>query len=162
MKTKKRITVSLFALMMAAMVMAQPGQRMGTKQGAQTSGMRQTQICEQIPNITDEQKAKIESLRVTHLKQMQTWQNKQGELKARQRTLETAEKPDMKAIHANIDEMSKNQTIMAKASAEHRQQIRQLLNDEQKLWFDTHSRKQGSWGMARHNRKGGGDRGQNR
>lgn len=107
-------------------------------QGTQANkSMRHEQACANIPNLTDEQKTKIETLKVPHMKEMQTFENKMGELKARQRTLETADKADTKAINANIDEITKVQGQMMKARSEHRQQIRGLLTDEQRVWFDS-------------------------
>jgi Spy/CpxP family protein refolding chaperone len=103
-----------------------------------------------IPNLTEEQQSKIKEIRVAHLKEVQALQNQMGELKARQKTLSTAEKPDQKAIDANIDEITKNQNQLMKKSAATHQKIRALLTDEQKLWFDNHAgRKQMHKGMRK-------------
>ncbi|MFT3740577.1 MAG: Spy/CpxP family protein refolding chaperone [Breznakibacter sp.] len=99
-------------------------------------GVQMGKTTNEIPNLTDEQKSKIEALRVPYQKQIQVFQNKMGELKAHQRTLETADKADLKSINANIDEITKVQNQLLKTQAEHHQQIRGLLTDEQKLWFD--------------------------
>lgn len=96
-----------------------------------------------IPNLTEEQQSKLKEFRIAHLKEMQTYQNQLGELKAKEHTLATADKPDIKAINANIDEITKVQNQMMKSKASHRQQVRALLTEEQKLWFDTHKSKNG-------------------
>jgi len=90
----------------------------------------------EIPNITDEQKAKIKELRLAHLKEVQPLKNQMGELKAKQKTLSTAEKPDMKLINANIDDITKVQNQIMKSGAQLNQQIRALLTDEQRIAFD--------------------------
>ena len=101
-----------------------------------------------IPNLTDEQKAKIKDLRLANFKEMQPLRNQLGELKAKQRTLTTMDKPDIKAIDANIDEISKVTNQLMKIRAAHHQQVRVLLTDEQKIWFDSHP-----FGKGRHGHK---------
>jgi Spy/CpxP family protein refolding chaperone len=90
----------------------------------------------EIPNITDDQKAKIKELRLAHFKEVQPLKNQIGELKAKQKTLSTAEKPDMKLINANIDDITKVQNQLMKSGAQLNQQIRALLTDEQRIAFD--------------------------
>ncbi len=91
-----------------------------------------------IPNLTDEQKAKIKDLHVAQYKETKTLRNQLGELKARQKTLATADNSDLKAINANIDEITKVMNQLMKSKAAFRQQVRALLTDEQKMWFDSH------------------------
>lgn len=90
-----------------------------------------------IPGLTDEQSKKIQTLKLNFQKEMLGLKNLMVELRAKQRTLETNDKVDMKAINSNIDEITKLQNQMMKKGAEHRQQIRSILTDEQRLWFDT-------------------------
>ena len=49
------------------------------------------------------------------------------------------DKADIKGIDANIDEISKVKGNIMKSKAHLKQQIRALLTDEQRLYFDTHS-----------------------
>ena len=91
-----------------------------------------------IPNLTEDQKAKIKALHLASFKVAEPLRNQLGELKAKQKTLATADKPDMKAIDANIDEITKVMNQLMKNRASFHQQVRALLNDEQKMWFDTH------------------------
>jgi Spy/CpxP family protein refolding chaperone len=91
-----------------------------------------------IPQLTEDQRKQIKDLRLSFMKEIQPLRNQLGELRAKQKSLTTAAKPDMKAIDANIDEVSKVQNQMMKKTAEVHQQVRAVLNDEQKLWFDTH------------------------
>jgi Spy/CpxP family protein refolding chaperone len=91
-----------------------------------------------IANLTEEQKGKIKDLRLAHFKEMQPLKNQLGELRAKEKTLTTAEKPDMKLINANIDEISKVQNQLMKSRAQIHLQIRALLTDEQRMEFDMH------------------------
>jgi Spy/CpxP family protein refolding chaperone len=94
-----------------------------------------------IPNLTEEQKAKIKEFRLAHFKEAKTFRNELGELKAKQRTLTTADKADLKAINANIDEITKVLGQLMKSKAQLNQQIRSLLTDEQRIFFDIHGMK---------------------
>lgn len=135
MKANNMVLMVVVALFSTATLMAQPAD--GSKgRGHGGDCIEQREQCGGIPNITDEQKTQLDGFRLSHMKQMQPLKNKMQELKARQHSLETAEKADLKAINANIDEMTKLQNQMMKAKAEHRQQVRSVLNDEQRLWFD--------------------------
>jgi Spy/CpxP family protein refolding chaperone len=93
-----------------------------------------------IPGLTDDQAAKIKDLHLNLLKEIQPLQNQLGELKAKQKSLISVDKADMKAIDGNIEEISKLQTQIMKATVHHRLQVRSLLNDEQKLYFDAHGK----------------------
>lgn len=90
----------------------------------------------QILNLTEEQKSKIKTLRLEHFKEIQPFRNHLGELKAKERTLTSAEKADMNAINSNIDEITKTQNQMMKLRARHHQQVRELLTEEQRIYFD--------------------------
>ena len=136
MKTYK-LVLGIVVLFLAGTLAlsAQPGPGQGPGKG---KGCTMGMDCKGIPNLTEDQQKKIGDLRVAHQKEMMAFHNQMGELKAKQKTLTTADKPDMKAINANIDEITKLQNQMMKKAAEHRQQVRNLLTDEQKLWFDSH------------------------
>jgi Spy/CpxP family protein refolding chaperone len=156
MKANKLLVVAMMAILTSTAVMAQQGR--GTKGSGQSNGQgpRMEQSCP-IPDLTAEQQTQLETMRVAHQKQLQPLKNKMQELKARQNTLETADKAEMKAINANIDEMTKLQNQMMKAKAEHRQQVRAILTDSQKLWFDNHQGKRGGKGYGRGQGKGFGN-----
>ncbi|MBN2744166.1 MAG: periplasmic heavy metal sensor [Marinilabiliaceae bacterium] len=145
-------------LMLGTSAFAQQGQgKMG-----QEKGWRQGETtCMGIPNLSADQQTKIDALKLTHQKEMLVLKNQMGELKAKQRTLTTTDKADIKAINANIDEITKVKNQMMKKQAQHRQDVRALLNDEQKIWFDTHAGKRGGhkgMGMNRGDGKGKGMR----
>ena len=88
-------------------------------------------------NLTDAQKEQIEKLRTQHMKNVLPLRNELGELRAELRTLSTVDKVNMTDINKKIDEMGKVQTELMKERAAHRQQIRSLLTDEQRVKFDS-------------------------
>ena len=101
-------------------------------------GPRSLAWCSNLPGITDDQESKIQQLRTQNLKDMQAYRNQLNENRARYQTLMTAPQPDMKAINANIEEREKIKTEMGKKQAAHVQSIRQVLTDEQRVYFDQH------------------------
>lgn len=122
-----------------------PGQ--GAQMGA---GMGHTP---QIPGLTDEQKTKIEALRLTFMKELLPLKNLLAEKEARLRTLTTGDKIDLTAANAVIDEIAAIHAQIQKLKLAHRMEVRKLLNDEQKLWFDMHDC-QGGCGMGQGHGKG--------
>lgn len=104
-----------------------------------------------IPNLTAEQEKQIEQLKLKHQKEMLPLRNALREKHARMQTLETAEKADMAAINKTIDEIATIKTDMQKKRAAHRQEIRNVLNEEQRLVFD--SKGQGHKGNKMHKGK---------
>ncbi|MFP4526074.1 MAG: Spy/CpxP family protein refolding chaperone [Bacteroidales bacterium] len=143
MKTMKRITVLTITgifLLMSSSAFSQKGKRPGYSNKGDYQGMYQN--CERmIPNLTEEQQEQIKELRLEHMKAMQNYQNELQEKRASLRTLQTQDNPDMSKINNKIEELGELRTEMHKESAQHRQEIRKMLDDEQKLIFDKHSRR---------------------
>ena len=144
MKTKQILLMAaiILAFVGTSSVLAQPGQGYGNGRGNgngfRNGGGQGQGICQNIPNLTEEQQTKIETLKTAHLKEMTNLRNKMGELRAKQRTLTSGDVADQKTIDANIDDITKLQNTIMKSQAAHRADIRKLLTDEQKVWFDNH------------------------
>lgn len=124
-----------------------------------------------IPNLTAEQKTKIQVLKVKHQKEVTPLRNELAEKKAHLRTLNSVEKPDINAINKTIDEISALQTKIMKSNASHRIEIASNLTDEQKVFFNSHQGKMrngkrghgmgNGMGNGRGNGMGNGNRGNN-
>lgn len=109
-----------------------------------------------IPNLTADQKAKIESLRVKHIKEVTPLRNELAEKRAHLKTIASLEKPDKDAINKTIDEISTLQGKIMKLNVSHRLDVASNLTDEQKVFVSTHRRGhmgKGN-GMGRGMRKG--------
>jgi Spy/CpxP family protein refolding chaperone len=130
----KKATVLAMALFMFAgtNIYAQRGRNYQD----QDRGFAQKQHC-MIPDLTEDQQNKMDALRVNHLKEMKDFRNQMNELRARKHTLQTSDNVDLKEINAVIDKMTAVHNQMMKQSAKHRQEIRSLLTDEQKVYFDS-------------------------
>jgi Spy/CpxP family protein refolding chaperone len=104
-------------------------QQMGPK-------MEQRRDAVQGLNLTDAQKEAFKAGMIATQKKLQPLKNELGEAEAHQRTLVTAEKPDLAAINKNIEKIGALKVEMAKVQIKNRMEMRAQLNDEQRLKFD--------------------------
>ncbi|MBI9055887.1 MAG: Spy/CpxP family protein refolding chaperone [Bacteroidales bacterium] len=159
MKTMKKVAVLTMAVLLigGANAIAQNG-RNYSKQG---NGYNRSEVCQQIPDLTEDQQTKIKALRVDHMKEMNTLRNQTNELRAKKQTLMSTDNADMKEINSVIDQMTTLQNKRMKTSAKHRQEIRNELNDEQKVYFDSRRMhgNRGGKGMRQGHRSGRGNQG---
>lgn len=101
-----------------------------------------------IPDLTEAQKTQIGELRTAHLAKMIEFKAKLEEKKAALRTLEVSSNPSTEKIDAAIEEISEIKENMMKSRAAHRQAIRKLLTDEQRVYFDASAQKEGKKGKG--------------
>jgi len=143
MKRTRRFTaILLTGIMMIATIssFAQRGQR--EDRPAMRKNMPMHQKCySNIPDLTEEQEKQIEELKVPHMKEIKDYYNQLNEKRAKLRTLQTKDNPEMDAIYKIIEQMGDIRTDMHKARAKHHQEIRSILNEEQKIYFDKHRMK---------------------
>lgn len=97
--------------------------------------------CSNIPELSDEQQASIDKLRLQHQKAAQQKRAEISEKRARINTLRLADNPDMEQINKTIDEITVVRAELMKEREAHIQAIRSKLNDEQKVWFDSRGNK---------------------
>jgi Spy/CpxP family protein refolding chaperone len=122
--TKPTVTV----LVGLALVMALPSL-------AQKAGQEACEKACGILNLTPEQAAKIENLKIEHQKALLLLQT---DLKTKRLELRQLmnEKADQKTLEAKIDELAKVGANIQKKCLAHRNEVRGLLTDEQKKSFD--------------------------
>ena len=135
--------LTLIALFLLSPVMAQPSDRQ-QKDCPQHKYQKNSELCEHLPNLTDEQRNKMQELRISHLKVVQPINNELKLKYAELRILTTAEKADQKAVDKKIDEIYSLKTKKAKMSQAHKQSIRALLTDEQRIIFDSRQGRAGA------------------
>lgn len=149
---KRTSSLLAFVLLLVTLATAQPmaagdcpnkGDQKG-KHGNMNQGDKQG--CDKMAaylELNDEQKTKIEAMRLDQQKKMLPLKNELGEKEARMKTLSTAEVADMKAINSLIDEMAVIKTKMSKEGAAHHQEIRKILTAEQRIKFDMNNGERG-------------------
>jgi len=128
--------VSMFVLSTA--LSAQKGNMNGMKNNKSKSTYYQQNQFQRIPDITDSQKDQLKTLRTKMMKESLPIKNKLMEQKAHLNTLSSAENADMKAINKQIELIGNTKTEMMKVTANFRQEVRKVLTDEQRVFFDTH------------------------
>lgn len=103
-------------------------------------------------DLTEEQKEQLNTLRLEQYREMKPLRNEMTELKARERTLISEEKVDMKALHSVIDDQTELMNRMKKLQAEHRVGMRDLLTEEQLMKLDlrkdVRGHRRGGWRMC--------------
>jgi len=155
MKTK----VLMFAVLMGftTLLMAQPKEKDEKKsfQGPNHEMRMDEERGPQGLNLTDAQKDAFKQSMLALQKQVQPLHNELGEAEAHQKTLVTADKPDLAAINKNIEKIGALKIEMAKLRVKHRLDMRAQLTEEQRLKFDVFKenmkRGRGQRGMM-HNR----------
>ncbi|MGB3340440.1 MAG: Spy/CpxP family protein refolding chaperone [bacterium] len=146
LKNKKKYLMLLLAamIMIPMSVYAQPPDQDGdhSKEHGMHGKMEPGQH-PMIPDLTDKQKEKMKDLHVEHMKTVQPIKNEIGELEAKFHTLQSADKPNMGEINKLIEAIGQKRIDIMKLKAAHMQEIRKLLTDEQRVFFDAHKPHQG-------------------
>lgn len=91
-------------------------------------------------NLNEEQRKQIEEIRLSGQKEMLPLRNLLREKNARLRTLTTSDNYDENAVDQIVDEISEIRADMLSMRITHRQQIREILTEEQRIKFDAHQR----------------------
>ncbi len=89
-----------------------------------------------IHDLTVEQQAAMEQLRINHFRKAELIRAEIGEKEARLVTLRLAEKEDVKAIDNAIDDISKLRGDLMKLREAHQREIKALLTESQKAYYD--------------------------
>lgn len=149
-----RLMLIGFYFAITTTLIAQPGPRMGYMR--QTDQFNQKRpfmfygierITEQIPDLTEDQKAKIKDFSNDFLKEINTLRADLAIKKAELRKLELAEQPDQNSINKKIDEIGELKTKIEKKRSEFHQKVRSILTKDQKVYFDTYCMRQGFRGQ---------------
>lgn len=99
-------------------------------------------------NLTAEQKEKIEAIRLKTQKEMLAIRNQLGEKQARLRTLTTGDTYNEREVNKVIEDIGALNTQKMKLHVGHRQEIRNLLDEQQRLKFDSRSHHMGMSGVT--------------
>ena len=160
---KMMVTLVLVVLMgFSTDVLAQRGNGNGQGNGKQANGNGYAlRDCHNMPDLTDAQKTSIKKLQISQKKEMLQHSNKLRELNAKLSTQRSADNANMTAINKTVDEITAVKNKQMKQREAHKQEIRKLLTDDQKVMFDSRqNRKNGKGnrgGNGKGNRRGHGN-----
>jgi len=132
MKTKntvKFMTLAIFIFIASINIQAQ--QRPGPDN---RKGMN-------IPNLTETQKTQIKGFRKQLNEESLPLRNLLKEKEAQLETMSTLKDADINKINTKIDEIGDIKNKLAKNRAAFRQNVRNILDDEQRVAYDTHFHK---------------------
>ena len=150
MKTKSLVFVAMI-MIFATGVFAQPFGK-GNMMNKGQKGNRFMNI----PDLTDAQKTEIKKIRTAHMKDVLPLRNKMRELQAHKQTVSTGDNVNMTELNKTIDEIGALQVKMMKKKANHRQAVRKILTEDQRVFFDMHAGKKHRKGMMHGKRMGSG------
>lgn len=130
---------SLIVLMVSTLMVVITGSSFAQQEHKQHMMNRDSSKHEMgIPNLTADQKTKIDALRTKHQKEVTPLRNELAEKQAHLNSLESAEKVDKDAINKTIDEITALQSKIMKLRVNHRLEVSALLTDDQKVYFNSH------------------------
>lgn len=124
MKTASKLVLIGLIISLPLMAFADPGPR-GDR------GMMMEQL-----DLTDEQQAQVQELRLEHQKEMITLNDGMHSLRNQMKLLLTEDKPSSSEIETLTGKIGTASRNIALAKANHRLDVRKLLTDEQKVKFD--------------------------
>jgi len=161
MKTKLIfVSFMLLAVVFVSDAMAQRGRRAPDVKDRQRVEQRaehrtersergMMEYCQLIPDLTEEQEEAIKKLRVEQVERNTHYRNKMDELRVQKRNLMTGtSEGDVDQV---IDEMTELRNAQMKENVQHRQNVRELLTEDQRIIFDSKvtRRHDGRGGMGR-------------
>ncbi|MCF6365428.1 MAG: Spy/CpxP family protein refolding chaperone [Bacteroidales bacterium] len=136
MRTKNFMIIAILIFVSGSMFAQGPN----SKHGNRGNGFMN------IPDLTEAQKTKLTEMRTANMKEMLPLRNELKEKQARLNTISTGDNVNMKEVNKTIDEIGILKTTMAKKRAAHRQGVRKILTDDQKVFFDMHAGQKGPHG----------------
>jgi Spy/CpxP family protein refolding chaperone len=95
--------------------------------------MRSKKDCPKGIEFSDQQKEQIKESKIEFAKATKDLKNELNELRAHQKTLMSAEKPDLKAIYSNIDKASALKSQLRKEQIAMKLDVKLVLTDDQKV-----------------------------
>ena len=131
------IVVSVFLI--SGSVSAQKGNMKAMKGHKNMYSNYQKESYQNIPNITNTQKEQLKIKKTAMMKEVLPIQNSLKEKIAHLNSLSTASKVDIKAINKQIESIGKDKVALMKVKANFRQEVRKILTDDQRIYFDMHS-----------------------
>jgi len=133
--------ISLFLLSGTLSAQNGNGNMKGMRMNKQINSNCQKSSFQNIPNITDTQKEQLTKKRTAMMKEVLPIRNSLKEKMAHLNTLNTATEIDTKAINKQIESIGKDKIAMMKIRAKFHQEVRSILTDDQRVYFDTHHNK---------------------
>jgi len=144
MKTKNLMFIAVLIFVSSSIFAQGPNSKQGNKGN----------MFMNIPDLTEAQKTQLTEMRAANMKEMLPLRNELQEKQAHLNTISTGDNVNLNDVYKVIDEISTIKTNMAKNRAKHRQEVRKILTDDQRVFFDMHAGKKGNKHMNKPGPKG--------
>lgn len=137
-----RTRIFILAVLMgfSSVLMAQPERKNDSKKDAGVEWKGRMHDGQNGPmkalNLSDAQKDAFKQSMIAMQKEIKPLRNELGEALAHQKTLVSADSPDMNAIDKNLDKIGDLKTDMAKIRVKYQLEMRAQLTPEQQIKFD--------------------------
>lgn len=134
MKTRN-LTIIAILLFVTGSVFAQGNQ--GKK--GNFKGQKKGNMFMNIPDLTETQKTQLKDMRTANMKEMLPLKNELQEKQAHLKTVSTGDNVNMNEVNKTLEEISAIKLKMAKNRFANRQEVRKILTDDQRVFFDMHA-----------------------
>jgi hypothetical protein len=129
---KRSVIVGMICMFVVAGMSNLYAQQNRGERGQRNEQCRKGEFC----NLSDEQKEQMKEVRVKYAKESLDIKNELNELRAKQKTLVSAENPNKKEVYANIDKMTSLKKELQLQRLDMRLEMNSFLSDEQLLRID--------------------------
>lgn len=129
---KRSVIVGMICMFVVAGMSNLYAQQNRGERGQRSDQCRKGMRC----NLSDAQKEQMKEVRVKYAKQSLDIKNELNELRAKQKTLVSAEKPNKSQVYANIDKMTALKKELHLQKLDMRMEMRSFLTEEQLLRAD--------------------------
>ena len=137
---KTRILILAVLMGFSSVLMAQPERKNDQKNAPGKEWRGRMNAGQNGPmkalNLSDAQKQALKQSMLAMQKEIKPLRNELGEALAHQKTLVSADSPDMKAIDKNLDKIGDLRTEMSKVRVKYQLEMRAQLTPEQQIKFD--------------------------
>ena len=130
MKTRSVIIIALM-IFVSGSIFAQGNPNANNKKG--------DRLFMNIPDLTEDQKDQIKEMRTMHMKEVMPLRNELNEKEAHLQTISVGDNVDLNKVYATIDEIAEIKVNTAKKRAAFRQDVRKILTEDQRVFFDMHA-----------------------
>ncbi|TLX78318.1 periplasmic heavy metal sensor [Labilibacter sediminis] len=100
-------------------------------------------------DLTDAQKEQMKSLKLRFIKEITPIKNELGVKSASLKAVSTGDNVDSKKVYKLLEEIGSLKVEMSKKHFDHKQSVRELLTEEQRVLFDAHSGKRHEMGKRK-------------
>ena len=147
---KRSVIVGMICMFVVAGMSNLYAQQNRGERGQRSEQCRKGMLC----NLSDAQKEQMKEIRIKYAKQTLDIKNELNELRAKQKTLVSAEKPNKPQVYANIDKMTALKKELHLQKLDMRMEMRSFLTEEQLLRADARPNHRKGMKQGRGGKKG--------